>query len=230
MLKVITIDGPASSGKGTLSRKLAESLNFRHIDNGSIFRTVAFDLLSKGVGISDSSEVLGMINSADLNLVWDEGKCIVLLGNRDVSEHITALEVGSLTSQLASNEMYFTALANLTRGLVETGGYVSDGRAVGTFIFPNADIKFFISAAPEIRAKRRYEDLVNQGKEVTYDQVLQDVLERDHRDMTRTFCPLTIPEGAFVIDTSYAIADESLTEMINSISLNLGEDYLPKLK
>lgn len=232
MSKVITIDGPASAGKGTLSRQLARDIGATHLDNGSVFRSASLALLNAGIDINttNSQEVIGRIRDTNLSVRWDGTLCRVYVDEIEVTDKISDLEVGKMTSILASDREYFTALSDLTRRMASNGNFVSDGRAVGTFIFPNADLKFFITASPEIRARRRYEDLLANGKNVIYEEVLADVLERDTRDANREFCPLVIPEGAFVIDTSISEPIESLHEMREIVRDQLGEDFLPTIR
>jgi len=232
MSKIITIDGPASAGKGTLSRQLAEQIGANHLDNGAVFRSATLSLIKSGISItdSDSAEIIQLIRRTPLSVKWDGKQCKVYLSGTEVTNDITELEVGRVTSILASDRNYFVALSDLTRRMATQGSFISDGRAVGTFIFPNANLKFFVTASPEVRAQRRYEYLLHQGMIVVYEEVLKDILERDNRDLNREFCPLEIPNDAFIIDTSNVEPGESLNKMLNIVKDNFGEDFMPKVK
>jgi cytidylate kinase len=204
------------------------------LDNGSIFRSVSLSLRKNGIDITNTSEeeLVRLILSTDINVTWNNGMCRIFLDGSDVSQELSDLEIGRLTSILASNKQYFTALAEVTRRLALEGNFVSDGRAVGTFIFPDANTKIFVSASPEVRAQRRFQDLISQGRSVVYDDVFADIIERDYRDKNREFCPLVPPDGCIMIDTSHSTSEESLREILMKINLDLGEndEYLPDVK
>lgn len=232
MSKIITIDGPASAGKGTISRKLSSHLGYTHLDNGSIFRVAALSIKRRGIDIYNASDqdLVDLILSAPIEITWNGEMCQLYLDGCNVTHEISDLEIGKMTSMLASNRQCFTALAKVTRSLAVDGNFVSDGRAVGTFIFPEAGIKIFISATAEVRAQRRFQDLISQGKPVIFEDVLKDIMERDERDKNREFCPLIPPEGCIMIDTSYSTSEESLNEILVKIDQGENDEHLPKLK
>ena len=151
MSRIITIDGPASAGKGTLSRQLAKTLGYSHLDNGSIFRSASLALIKAGINLNnaDKLEIIKIIQNINLEIKWDGELCRVYLDGVEATKDISDLEVGRITSILASDRDYFIALSELTRKMAIDGNFVSDGRAVGSFIFPNADINSILLHLPK---------------------------------------------------------------------------------
>jgi len=226
-MKIITIDGKASSGKGTLSEALSLSLGIPHLDNGKIFRAVAFINFNE---LTNSSLIdpVNLINTSDFEVSFD-GEMKIWFQNKDITEFLISPEVSKMTSLLASDPKCFLALVDKVRAIAYdlNSDFISDGRAVGTHIFPEANVKFFIDAPVEIRAERRFSDFKAAGVETTYERVLQDLLERDHLDLTRELAPLTIPRNAIVIDT-YEYSIEELVEKMKKIIL--GPNELSEIK
>ena len=218
MLKrpVIAIDGPAASGKGTLSRKLANALNFAHLDTGAVYRLVAKHLLDRGYDPEDAGHAieaaLHIEQAFQLSMLMDEG----LRNDR----------IGSATSKISAIPEVRRVLESLQRnfaaeppGLFE--GAVLDGRDIGTVICPDADVKFYVTASTEVRAERRFRELSAKGITTDFDAVLKDMQERDFRDMNRAVAPLKPAIDAMVIDTSELSPDEALKEAIHQTSLKL---------
>jgi CMP/dCMP kinase len=222
---IITIDGLAASGKGTLSRKLANYIGYQHLDNGLVFRAVSLKLKQEKITINfnEYDKIISIIETLNISIDWHRNNCQIYLDNQDVTHQLSNLELGQIASTLSSVPCYFLTLVKLLHQIAENGNVIADGRSVGSFIFPQAQMKFYIHAEPEIRAKRRYQDLINQGFSVKYHQVLQDLLERDNRDQNRNFCPLVIPQNAIVIDTSHSSPEESLQQMIETYYQKKGE-------
>ena len=191
---IITIDGPASVGKGTLSRKVAEYYNFDHFDTGMIYRAVGIQFLINNTNIDDA----GLAEKYAKDLTFD--KMI------ELSKHseFRGTEGGKNAATVASYPKVREALLQMQRDFAKNSaqGVVYDGRDTGTLVCPNADIKFFVMAKPEVRAKRRYKEFIEKGVDISYDQVLKDIIERDEKDMNRAVAPLKPAEDAIIIDTS----------------------------
>lgn len=203
MKKVIAIDGPSGAGKSTISKAVAKKLGFYYLDTGSLYRTVAYYFLKKFNPIVDFSSIHEEELKKELlniNIEYENGS--VYLFSEDVSELIRDPKVGALTSQLSARRSIREFLLPVQRVFAEKYNTVAEGRDMTTVVFPDAWKKFYLDASPEVRAKRRYEQLLSLGKKITFDEALRDVLERDKRDSTRNEAPLVQANDAFYIDTS----------------------------
>lgn len=203
----IAIDGPAGSGKSTIAKKLASKLGFTYIDTGSMFRAIALKSLEKNVDLeNDSFDFL-----EDTVLNFENGK--IILDNRDVSEEIRTVSVTNATPIVAKNAKVRDAMKHLQQLASIGKKVVMDGRDIGTNVLPNADLKIFLTASVETRAKRRYDELVAKGTEINFEDVKKDVEKRDFEDMNRTVSPLVQASDAVLIDTS----DLKIEEVIQKI-------------
>lgn len=225
MGNIITVDGLASAGKGTLSRLLAHSIGYIHVDNGLVFRAISLNLFRQGKNsqLENQGIILSAIKETELTIEWDGKACRTFLRSEDVTLEVLRLEIGQVASQLAHNSQYFIAMSEVIKRLCSNCNVVSDGRAVGTFIFPEADLKFFITATTEVRAQRRFKDLRSKRIKVNYLSVLHDLQDRDTRDTNRSFYPLVVPHGAITIDTSNLTIQESLQEMLEAYTKSIGQ-------
>jgi len=199
---IIAIDGPAAAGKSTAGKALAARLGYVYIDTGALYRTVAW--LAERDGLLDApGPVLGAkIRGADIRLEGDPQRPRVLVEGRDVSAEIRTERISQLSSQLSAVPEVRGALLALQRRLGEAGGTVMDGRDIGTVIFPDSDVKFFISASPVARARRRYAELLAKGIAADPERVLLELEERDRRDTGRKHAPLKAADDAVAIDTT----------------------------
>ncbi|WP_244574584.1 (d)CMP kinase [Cohaesibacter sp. ES.047] len=186
---IIAIDGPAASGKGTMARKLAQHLGVPHLDTGLTFRAVAHALLEAGLPLDDENVAEEVARKLDLGTL-----------DRDV---LSAHAIGEAASKVAVMPRVRTALLEAQRGFAnQPGGAVLDGRDIGTVVCPDAPVKLFVTASPEVRARRRTDEIVSRGGTADYEQVLADVKKRDERDSTRAVAPLLPAEDAHLLDTS----------------------------
>ncbi|WP_186391570.1 MULTISPECIES: (d)CMP kinase [unclassified Pannonibacter] len=186
---IIAIDGPAASGKGTLARRLAAHFGLRHLDTGLTYRAVAAALLAQGLPLGDEKVAVDIAGRLDL-------------GHMDRSA-LSAHEVGEAASRIAVLPGLRDELVRLQRAFAQTPpGAVLDGRDIGTVVCPDADVKLYVTAAPEARAKRRTAEILSQGKEAEFASVLEDLKRRDERDMNRTVAPLRQADGAHLLDTT----------------------------
>jgi cytidylate kinase len=215
---IIAIDGPSGAGKSTLGRRLARDLNLLYIDTGAMYRAAALAVIESKVGMEDEQQVAQVVTHADINLEGDPDSLHVLLDGRDVSQRIRTEEVSHAASVISIIPEVRRALVRRQREMGARGrGVVLDGRDIGTVVFPTADLKFFLTAAPEERAARRYEEDRLKESEVTFEKTLADINTRDSRDSTRADSPLAIAEDAIVIDSTELSIDEVFERMMSAI-------------
>jgi cytidylate kinase len=201
---IVTIDGPAGSGKSTAARRLAERLGFDFLDTGAMYRAVALEVLSRGIDIADVARVVEVAHTADIEALGP----VVRAGGRDVTAAIRTPEVSSAASKVAAIPEVRTELVRLQRQAAERRNVVSEGRDQGTVVFPLAECKFYLTADPNERARRRQLELAEQGETIAVQDLLRQILERDNRDQTRDTAPLRPADDAIRIDTSHLSPDE----------------------
>lgn len=215
---IIAIDGPSGAGKSTLGRLLARKLNLLYIDTGAMYRAAALAVIESGVSTTDSEAVTKVVTQADINLEGDPDSLQVMLDGRDVSQRIRTEEVSHSASVISTIPEVRRSLVNRQRELGKrAGGVVLDGRDIGTIVFPQADIKFFLTAAPEQRAHRRYEEDRLKERDATFEETLAEINTRDHRDSTRDDSPLAIADDAIVIDSTEFSIDEVFEQMMKAV-------------
>ncbi len=197
-IPVITIDGPAASGKGTIAARVARSLGFHYLDSGALYRLATFAALKHGISLDDAAVLAAQ--AANLDPVFDGEK--ILFEGEDVSTAIRSEAVSSATSQVAAIPEVREALFNLQRRFARAPGLVADGRDMGTVIFPKAELKVFLTATARVRAERRYKQLVERGEAADLDALTRDLEARDKRDRERETAPLRAAIDAYILDTS----------------------------
>jgi cytidylate kinase len=216
---IIAIDGPSGSGKSTLGRMLARALNLLYIDTGSMYRAVALAVIQASMDPSDKEAVTELAQRIDINLEGDPDSLKVSLAGRDVTEQIRS-EIVTATSSIVSS------IPGVRRAMVarqrEMGkrGAVLNGRDIGTVVFPEADMKFFLTASPEERAERRFQEDLATNSSVTLEQTLTEMIERDRRDSTRADSPLKIADDAIVIDSTGLSIDETFAALMSHVHRN----------
>lgn len=214
----IAIDGPAGAGKSTLAKQLAKRLNYLYVDTGAMYRTVGLAAQKKGIDPNDSSKVIAMLPDLEIRLEHGEdGNQRMKLDGEDVTETIRQPEISRYSSIVSAIPEVRSFLLDLQRMLAETNDVVMDGRDIGTAVLPNANLKIFLTASPEARAKRRYLELQAKGMEGDYQEVLEQILLRDHQDMTREASPLRQAEDAVAVDTTEYDLEESLTLLLDLV-------------
>ncbi len=217
-IKVITIDGPSSSGKSTAARKLAQRLGFTHLDTGAMYRAVTFQALQKGLDLKDSAKLIDLTQSIDLDLLPTDHGTEVTISGRDVTESIRTVEVTENTHFIASRRGVRDEMVKRQRKLgAKLAPLVTEGRDQGTAVFPNAQVKFFLDADPATRAQRRYQQLQKSGQTATYEQVLAGIQTRDSRDSSRSAAPLEIPPGAIIIDPTTMDIIQMVDELVSHV-------------
>jgi cytidylate kinase len=215
---IIAIDGPSGAGKSTLGRLLARELKLLYIDTGAMYRAAALAVMDSGVSMTDKEGVAQVVTRADINLEGDPDSLQVRLDGRDVSHEIRSEEVSHSASMISTIPEVRRVLVNRQRELGNrAGGVVLDGRDIGTIVFPQADLKFFLTAAPEQRAQRRYEEDRVRERDATFEATLAEINTRDRRDSTRDDSPLSIAEDAIVIDSTECSIDEVYEQMLKAV-------------
>lgn len=216
---IIAIDGPSGAGKSTLGKMLAKKLNLLYLDTGAMYRAIGLATLESGKDFYDPETVIEIARSAKIDLVGEPDSLQVLLNGRDVSAEIRTNEVGQMASIVSTVSQVRKILVEHQRTLGASAphGAVLDGRDIGTVVFPNADYKFFLTAKPEARARRRFAEDAAKGRPTTYEQTLIEINQRDERDVSREDSPLSIAEDAIVIDTSELDLSEVFAEIMNRL-------------
>ena len=212
----IAIDGPSGAGKSTLAKQLAEKLGFLYVDTGAIYRTVGLQAFRTGTNPEDGAGVIALLKDLNIQLAYGtDGLQHMYLNGEDVTEEIRRHEISAYASRVSAIPEVRAFLLEQQRSLARSHDVVMDGRDIGTVVLPEADVKIFLTAAPEARARRRWLELKQRGQETAFDTVLRDVLERDERDINRATAPLRQAEDAVLADTTDMDLEQSLTLLIN---------------
>lgn len=221
---IIAIDGPSGAGKSTLGKMLARELDLLYLDTGAMYRAGALAVIRAGISFDDEVNVANVINNSSIELMGTADSQQVTLDGDDVTTEIRTLAVAQAASKVSTISAVRRRMVELQRQMGERAerGCVLEGRDIGTVVFPNADVKFFLTAEPSARARRRFEEDKAKGRESTYEQTLAEINERDERDVARDDSPLQIPEGAKVIDTSELDLNEVFEQMMAFIRESKG--------
>ena len=216
---VVAIDGPAGSGKGTVTKIIASKKNLQYIDTGAMYRCIALKMLEENVGLEDTEKIKKILDNIQIDL---EGSN-VFLNNRDVTKQIRTVEVSNFTSPVSAIVFVREKMVELQRALANGKDVIMEGRDIGTIVFPNADVKIYLDAKPEERARRRVEQNEKNGISSNYEQILKDIIERDTRDMTRENSPLKKADDAILVDTTCLTIEEVIDKIINIIENKMKE-------
>lgn len=217
---IIAVDGPAGSGKGTVTKRIEKEIGFLNLDTGATYRCVALETLRKGITLDDTEKIIEIANNIDIKIEKTENKEIILLNNEDVSKEIRTKEVTAIVSQISSIIPVREKMVEVQRKLAKGKNVIVEGRDIGTVVFPNADIKIYLDASEEVRAKRRYEENIENGIDTTYEEVLENVRMRDYNDMHKKVGALKKAEDAIVIDSTDLKIEEVVEKIKDTISQN----------
>lgn len=215
----ITIDGPSSSGKSTVADLVAKKLNFHHLNSGNFYRVIAMHLLEKGItpGMPISDDLLDDI---DIDVTFDGEKQYNYLNKKNVTDLLHSNIINENVSRFAKNDNIIIKASQLTYLPTQNYNLVIDGRNVGSFVLPMAELKIYLDCDPKVRAERRYKEMLEKGEKVNFDDILRQTIERDTLDKTRPLAPLVCPKDAYVLDSSYMTAEEvadKVVEIYNKI-------------
>ena len=212
----VAIDGPAGAGKSTIAKAAAKELGFIYVDTGALYRAIAYNAVNKGV-IDDTQKIIDMLTDTNVELKYVDGVQAVYLNGDDVSAYIRTPEISMGASKVSAIPQVREFLLNLQRDIAQKNNVIMDGRDIATVVLPNADVKIFLFASPECRAQRRYKELIEKGEDVTLEDVLADVNQRDYQDSHREIAPLKPSEDSVMADTSKLTLEESIQLIINII-------------
>ncbi len=216
MSKIITLDGPASSGKTTVGYGLAQKLGYQFVDSGSIYRAGCYYLLRNGLPFDNDENAAHTFNLLDIRFLSTEQGQKVFVFNEDVTQFLGTPEVTAIVPVVGGRRFVREVVKSKQRDLGSHEDTVMTGRDIGTEIFPDAQVKYFITASPEVRAYRRFMQLTQDGQLANFDDLLQKIIQRDHQDSTREVSPFRMPDGAVVIDTS----NLSVESVVNKLYYN----------
>lgn len=214
---IIALDGQSGTGKSTLSKLVAKKLGFKYLNTGMIYRAITYYFVKNNILPNDMNEITNALSNINIYIKFDNDNQMVYVDNQDITPYVSSQEVQrnvSLYSQIFSIREKIT---EIQRVFAQNNNIVVEGRDIGTHVFPNADYKFFVTCNIEIRAKRRLDDLVKSGQNITLDEVVNSLKNRDYIDTTREFSPLKRADDAIDIDTSNSTIDESVNEIIGYI-------------
>lgn len=209
----IAIDGPAGAGKSTIARLAAKRLGFVYVDTGAMYRAIALYFLRKGIRPEDVQTIASLVQGAEITIRYADGTQQVILNGEDVSGQIRTEEVGNMASATSAIPAVRAHLLELQRNLAASANVIMDGRDIGTCILPDADVKIFLTASTSVRAMRRYRELQEKGMMCNLEEIEQDIIERDARDMNRDTAPLKQAEDAMLLDSS----DMTLEQVVQAI-------------
>lgn len=217
----IAIDGPAGAGKSTIAKTIAKKLNFIYVDTGAMYRAIGLYFLREG--ITDEAVIEERCKEAIVTIQYENGEQQVILNGENVNGLIRTEEAGKMASAVAKLKAVRSQLVELQRGLAKTANVIMDGRDIGTFVLPNAEMKIYLTASSRVRANRRYLELSEKGIDCDLGQIESDIIARDEQDMNREFAPLRQAEDAILVDSSEMSKDE-VVEKIISLYNNVSKD------
>lgn len=219
----IAIDGPSGAGKSTLAKLIASELNFLYVDTGAIYRTVGLYAKKNNVDPHDGPAVTALLDSIHIDMNYGEdGLQRMYLNGEDVTTDIRQHEISAYASAVSAIPEVRAFLLEMQRSFARTNNVVMDGRDIGTVVLPNAQIKIFLTADPEDRARRRYEELLQRGQQADYETVLKDLIQRDYNDSHRATAPLRQAEDALLLDTTGNTLKQSEDLLLNTVKERLG--------
>ena len=219
---IIAIDGPSGAGKSTVARRLASELGYLYMDTGAMYRAVALNVLESKIDPTDEKELRKILEDMRVKLIEEGSGLRLLLNGRDVTEEIRTPEMSLMASKISELQAVREKMVGIQRDMASQGGLVAEGRDIGTVVFPRAEVKIYLDASEPERARRRFQELLARGKQVTLEETLTEMHERDRRDQERTLSPLRKAEDAFVIDsTSFGVdvvVDRIVSEVKNKMA------------
>ena len=217
----IAIDGPAGAGKSTIARSLASKLGYIYVDTGALYRAVGVNAMRGGADTKNPEQVCATLEGADVSLRFVDGEQRVFLGEEDVSVVIRTPEASMAASNVSAIPAVREFLFDLQRDIAAKNNCIMDGRDIGTVVLPNAEVKIFLTASAEVRAKRRYDELLAKGMQADYNQVLEEMIQRDYQDSHRAIAPLKQADDAVLVDTSDMNLEQVIETLDNIVKENI---------
>lgn len=209
----IAVDGPSGAGKSTIAKAVAAKLNIEYIDTGAMYRAIGYKVANSGVSVDDTKAIEDLIATTDIDLI--EGR--IMLDGSDVSDKIRTPEISMMASKCSAIPAVREKLVEIQREMGRRKSVIMDGRDIGTNVLKDAEYKIYLTASAEERAQRRYKELVEKGESQTYEEVLEDIIQRDHNDMTRELNPLRKADDAIEIDSTGMNIDQVVAEMLKIV-------------
>lgn len=219
----VAIDGPAGAGKSTIARRAAAEIGFIYVDTGALYRAVGLAVLRRGIDPSDNASIRSVLGSISVSFVFFGGEQHVLLCGEDVTSEIRSAEVSMVASRVSAIPEVREFLFSLQKDFAKNNDVVMDGRDIGTVVLPDAQVKIFLTASPEERARRRYEETLEKGQRSVYEEVLRDIRQRDENDRNRKTAPLVPAEDAIMVDTTGNTLERSVHQLVSIIKERLNE-------
>ena len=213
----IALDGPSGSGKSTIAKKLSSKLNILYLDTGAMYRATALKAISLGIDTFDEKGVLTFIDNIDLQIKYVDGTQHTYLDGEDVSERIREPHVSMAASNISSLKCVRLKMVEMQRKIASQMSCVLDGRDIGSFVLPDADYKFYITASVDVRADRRYKELTLKGHKVDFVELRKEIEQRDYNDKNRDFAPLTKADDAIEIDTSFMTIEQVINKVLSCL-------------
>lgn len=210
----VAIDGPAGAGKSTIAKAVAKELNLIYVDTGAMYRAVALYMLREGVDLADREKVIGKCPEADVTIRYQDGIQVVFLNGENVNAFLRTEEVGEAASVISPVPQVRKNMVALQKSLAAESDCIMDGRDIGTCVLPDAQLKIYLTAGSDVRARRRYDELTAKGESCNLDKIKSDIEERDYRDMHREESPLRQAEDAVIVDTSDMSVEEAIASVI----------------
>jgi CMP/dCMP kinase len=221
---IVAIDGPSGAGKSTLAKHLARQLGFIYLDTGAMYRALALKMLRQGIAAEEENGLAALLRQTEIELREDNGRLEVLLDGVDVADSIRTPEVSQLASKASARKIVRQRMMELQRAAAAKGPIVAEGRDIGTVIFPAAQVKIYLDASVAERARRRFEELRASGREVSMDETVRELTERDRRDSERDLAPLRQAADALAIDSSALTIDAVAERVLELIRLRVPKD------
>ena len=218
----IAIDGPAGAGKSTMARACAKALGYLYVDTGAIYRTVGYYMRLMGIGPKDQDGIRRLIDEVNIDIRYADGVQHMILNGEDVTGELRTPEMSMYASGVSAQPCVRAFLLDMQRAFARTHSVVMDGRDIGTVVLPKAQVKIFLTASPEERAKRRFEELTEKGEKASFEKVLQDMIARDKQDSERAAAPLRQAADAVVLDTSGYTLEQSVEAILSLVRRKLG--------
>ena len=213
----VALDGPSGAGKSTIAKAVAKKLEYVYVDTGAMYRSIAYYVISKGADLSDPEQIKPLLGEISIKLCYTEAGQRVMLNDEDVSDKIRTPEISMGASKVSAIPEVREFLLELQKNIAKENNIIMDGRDIGTVVLPNASVKIFLTASPEIRAKRRVKQLEEKGIKCDYDEVLKDIITRDYNDSHREIAPLKPAENAIILDTSDMTLEESIDALVKLV-------------